>query len=78
MPSMKDQDGEYRDICFPVTGDLRKQLNAAVLGAYDQAVEKGAKEKASVRDQIKDGAKAPREKPAQGKEKSAKKSEPDR
>ena len=74
MPSMKDRDGEYRDIAHPVTGDLRKQLNAAVLQAYDEALQ----EKASVRDQIKDGAKAPKEKPAPDKEKAAKKSTPDR
>ena len=78
MPSMKDKDGEYRDIAHPVTGDLRKQLNAAVLAAYDEALEKGPQEKASVRDQIKDGAKAPKEKPAPDKEKAAKKSRPER
>lgn len=74
MPSMKDKDGEYRDICHPVTGDLRKQLNAAVLQAYDEALQ----EKASVRDQIKEGVKAPKEKAAPDKEKAAKKSEPER
>jgi len=61
-----------------VTGDLRKQLNATVLAAYEEALEKGPQEKASVRDQIKDGAKSPKEKPAPSKEKSAKKSGPDR
>jgi len=74
MPSMKDRDGTYRDVCHPVTGDLRKQLNAAVLQAYEEALQ----EKASVRDQIKDGAKTPKEKSAPDKEKATKKSEPER
>jgi stage V sporulation protein G len=35
MPQTKDAKGEYRDIAYPVTADLRKDLNAAVLGAYE-------------------------------------------
>lgn len=74
MPSMKGTDGKYHDMAHPVTGDLRKQLNTAVLQAYEEAVQ----EKASVRDQIKDGAKAAKEAPAPDKAKAAKKAEPDR
>ena len=74
MPSAKDKNGTYRDVCFPITADLRKQLNAAVLDAYDQAL---TQEKASVRDQIKEGPKAVKEKPAPDKENSAKKSVPE-
>ena len=29
---------EYKDICFPITPECRKQLNDAVLGAYEQAL----------------------------------------
>ena len=29
MPSYKGADGEYHDICFPTTPELRKQLNSA-------------------------------------------------
>lgn len=29
---------EYKDICFPITLECRKQLNDAVLGAYEQAL----------------------------------------
>jgi len=76
MPSVKDNKGEYRDICFPVTKELRAQLNAAVLEAYNAALEKEEPEKTSVRDQIKEGTKAAKEKPAPAKEKAAKKSEP--
>lgn len=71
MPSAKDKNGEYRDICFPVTADLRKQLNTAVLEGYEEAVQ----EKASVRDQIKEGAKTTKNTPSS--EKTAKKTEPE-
>lgn len=37
MPSRKTQDG-YKDICFPVTAEFRKELHQAVLGAYEQAL----------------------------------------
>lgn len=35
MPSYKSG-GEFKDICFPVTKEFREQLNAAVVGAYQQ------------------------------------------
>lgn len=38
MPSYKGADGEYHDICFPTTPELRKQLNSAVADAYKQAI----------------------------------------
>jgi DNA-binding cell septation regulator SpoVG len=47
MPQTKVGD-EYKDIAFPVTGDLRKQLNKAVVDAY-------VAEKSSVKEQIKEG-----------------------
>ena len=28
----------YKDICFPVTAEFRKELHQAVLGAYEQAL----------------------------------------
>ncbi len=37
MPSYKSGN-EYKDICFPITSECRKQLQDAVLGAYEQAV----------------------------------------
>jgi len=77
MPSTKDAKGEYRDICFPVTKELRAQLNQAVLGAYTEALEKTEPEKASVRDQIKEGAKTTKEKPAPARTKATKKSGPE-
>ena len=38
MPSYKAGNGEYKDICFPVTAPFRQQLNDAVLSAYHQAL----------------------------------------
>lgn len=37
MPSYK-AGNEYKDICFPITQECRKQLNDAVIGAYEQAL----------------------------------------
>jgi stage V sporulation protein G len=38
MPSYRAGNGEYKDICFPVTKEFREQLNTAVLDAYKQAL----------------------------------------
>jgi stage V sporulation protein G len=38
MPSYKAGNGEYKDICFPVTKEFREQLNSAVIDAYHQAL----------------------------------------
>lgn len=38
MPSYKVGNGEYKDICFPVTKEFREKLNSAVLNAYQQAL----------------------------------------
>lgn len=40
MPSYKVGDS-YKDICFPITPECRKQLNDAVLTAYEQAITQG-------------------------------------
>lgn len=34
MPSRKLPDGEYKDICFPVTRDTREAIQEAVLAKY--------------------------------------------
>lgn len=38
MPSYKAGNGEYKDICFPVTKEFREQLSYAVIDAYHQAL----------------------------------------
>ena len=39
MPSYQDGKGQYRDICFPITPEFRKQLNEAVVTEYQQTLE---------------------------------------
>lgn len=38
MPSYKAANGEYKDICFPITKESRERLNSAVFSAYEQAL----------------------------------------
>lgn len=40
MPSYK-AGNEYKDICFPITQECRRQLHEAVIGAYEQAISQG-------------------------------------
>lgn len=59
MPSRKDKEGNYRDICLPITSEMHKALNNAVIEGYKAAVaemnSRGAEvaQKASMRDQLK-------------------------
>ncbi|MEA5003789.1 MAG: SpoVG family protein [Christensenella sp.] len=76
MPQVKDAKGEYRDICFPVTAELRKQLNEAILGAYAAEKEKAAPAKESTVDKLREGAKETKSQPAPAKVEK-KKSEPE-
>ena len=34
MPQSKDKDGNYHDVAFPLTGDLRKAISAATIEEY--------------------------------------------
>ena len=61
MPQQKDAEGIYRDICHPISSDLRKRLNSAVIGAYKEAVEKGAEDRASVSNKIKESKATPKD-----------------
>ena len=47
MPSYKAGNGEYKDICFPVTKEFREQLNNAVIDAYKQALTQNQQQKAA-------------------------------
>ena len=61
MPATKGQDGKYHDVCCPTTKEMRQALNAAVLGAYEKAVEQ---ERPSVRNAIKANTKEAAERQA--------------
>ena len=36
MPQRKDAKGEYHDICFPTTAEMRQAIQTAVLGEYER------------------------------------------
>lgn len=63
MPSTQDKQGKWRDVCWPVTADFRRQLNDALIEGYGQAIEnlqatleatKGAAEKPSLTGALKE------------------------
>ena len=55
MPQRKSAEGEYKDICFPTTAEMRKALNSAVLGEYQRTMAK-AENRDSVLDAVKQKA----------------------
>lgn len=62
MPSQKGKDGQYHDICFPVTKEMREALHSAVLGAYQKEMERP-----SVRGNLKEAAREAESRPAPAK-----------
>ena len=40
MPSTKDKDGNFKDVCFPTNKELRAELNHIVINAYNDALKK--------------------------------------
>lgn len=40
MPSQQDGNGNWRNICKPITADFHRQLNEAVVEGYSVAIEK--------------------------------------
>ena len=73
MPDRKDAKGEYHDICFPTTSEMRQALNTAVLGEYQKVMEliaaRSNKARSSVRDALQNTAKTA-ERPATDKAKA--------
>ena len=61
MPDRKDGKGEYHDICFPTTSEMRQALHTAVLGEYQRVMEliaaRSEKARPSVRDALQNAAK---------------------
>ena len=65
MPATQDNKGNWRDVCWPVTADFRRQLNEALIEGYGAAIEnlqatleatKGAAEKPSLTGALKENA----------------------
>ena len=44
MPSRKTPDGDFKDICRPITSSTRKEMQGIVLEAYEKAVLEKAEE----------------------------------
>ncbi len=40
MPSQQDKNGNWRDMCKPITADFRRQLTDAIVEGYGVAIEK--------------------------------------
>ena len=81
MPQRKTAQGEYKDICFPTTAEMRKELHSAVLGEYQRTMEqsysraeKAMEKRESVLDTLSQKA-AEVKPPALGKAKAADKGE---
>lgn len=55
MPQRKDAKGRYRDVCFPTTAEMRRAINAAVLGEYERT----AQPRASVLEALREKAPEP-------------------
>ncbi len=68
MPDRKDSKGEYHDICFPTTSEMRQALHTAVLGEYQRVMEllaaRSEKTRTSVRGALQNTGNAA-ERPAQ-------------
>ena len=81
MPDRKDAKGEYHDICFPTTSEMRQALNTAVLGEYQKVMEliatRSDKARTSVRDALQNTAKAA-ERPATDKAKAPRQKKTDK
>ena len=39
-PSRKEDNGEYRDVAFPLTAEAREQLHEAIIDGYNTAINK--------------------------------------
>lgn len=74
MPSQQDKNGNWRDMCKPITADFRRQLTDAIVEGYGVAIEKlqatleasrtAAAERPSVTGALKDNADKVKSQPA--------------
>jgi stage V sporulation protein G len=38
MPSRRLQDGEFQDVCFPITAEFRESIQETILGNYKEEI----------------------------------------
>lgn len=81
MPDRKDSKGEYHDICFPTTSEMRQALHSAVLGEYQRVMEllaaRSEKTRPSVREALQNTTRTA-EPPAQNRDKSPRQKKADK
>jgi stage V sporulation protein G len=78
MPQTRDNKGNYRDLCFPVTRELRQQISDTVLSEYAAALDAVVTKRESTVEKLRDAAMTAKERPtAPPKDKAAKKSNPE-
>jgi len=53
MPQSKDKEGNFHDIAFPLSGELRKAVSTAIIGEYKYQV---AEKKQSIGERLAEGA----------------------
>ena len=68
MPDRKNAKGEYHDVCFPTTSEMRQVLHTAVLGEYQKVMEqfatRGAQTRNSLMEAIQNAKKTVADRPA--------------
>jgi stage V sporulation protein G len=77
MPQTRDSRSEYRDLCFPLTAELRKQIGGTVLREYASALDALVEKRESTMAKLRDTAKAVKERPAPSKDRTSKKTGPE-
>jgi len=71
MPQTRDAKGEYRDVCFPTTKELREQIKETVLTEYTTALDALVTQRESTVEKLRAAATAAKERPAPAKGKTA-------
>jgi stage V sporulation protein G len=77
MPQTRDSKGEWKDVCFPITGELRQQIHDTVLSEYAAALDEMIAQRESAVAKIRETARSLKERPASEKtaEKAAKRTD---
>lgn len=44
MPSRRKADGNYEDVCFPITKEMRAEIEQVVIAGYEEALKKEEEE----------------------------------
>jgi len=64
MPQTRDAKGEWRDLAFPTTAALRKEISDTVLTEYAAALDELVAKRESTVDKLREAAKAAKDRPA--------------